>query len=149
MKKTISLLLALVLCLSLCACGSNKAENPTTIPTEVIESTASKYADHPLLSQLYGTWEFESFGAPWEYTLFKSLTVNEDGSCIVDGTAGSWKISEDGTNETEVRILLYIDSECVYTVRFGESGDGEGNTHYFLQTSEANGPILPTNFIKK
>ena len=59
MKKTISLLLALVLCLSLCACGSNKAENPTTIPTEVIESTASKYADHPLLSQLYGTWEFE------------------------------------------------------------------------------------------
>ena len=45
MKKVISLLLALVLCLSLCACGDNsEAENVPTVPVE--EDTLTELEQH-------------------------------------------------------------------------------------------------------
>lgn len=46
MKKTISLLLALILCLSLCACGgSNDSPKATEAPVEAPESTELKIGD--------------------------------------------------------------------------------------------------------
>lgn len=46
MKKTISLLLALVICLSLCACGDNeKKEEPATENTVIMETTTEAVAE--------------------------------------------------------------------------------------------------------
>ena len=177
MKKAIPLLLALVMCLPLCACGSSdeapvmetKSVEETAAPAETgiagnatvpqieettqmpTEETESAFANHPLLPQIYGTWEFEKWGDHNnEYQLYKSLTINEDGSCIVDGTSANWEISETQTNDTFLVILVCIDSEYIYGAQFGEGTDVDGNANIFLHAFEGEyGAILPTTFIQK
>ena len=87
MKKAISLILALVLCLSLCACGADQkpagavpsgtvptgttgvTTSPTGASTSPVTSTTipggdstsgSHISDHPWMEDLYGTWEYDS-----------------------------------------------------------------------------------------
>ena len=58
MKKAISLLLTLAVCLSLCACGS---ENDTTITTEAPIKTITQNNDLTE-EQVIGTWEWRTSG---------------------------------------------------------------------------------------
>ena len=57
MKKAISLLLALVLCLSLCACGGGESNTPNT--PETTETPTDAAMDKNDSSNYIGTWETE------------------------------------------------------------------------------------------
>ena len=94
MKKTIFLLLALVLCLSLCACGidSEKAE--------------SAMIDHPMLPHMYGRWErIVEDGIKCS---FNTIIINEDGTCVIDGIEANWKIDHDNSNYEHKILWVYF-----------------------------------------
>ena len=57
MKKAISLLLALVMCLSLCACGGGESNTPNT--PETTEAPTDAVMDKNDSSNYIGTWETE------------------------------------------------------------------------------------------
>ena len=59
MKKTISMLLALVLCLSLCACGGGNETPNTTETPETTETPTDAAMDKNDSSNYIGTWETE------------------------------------------------------------------------------------------
>lgn len=155
MKKMIVLMLVLALCLSLCACGGGAGENQkpgtnqsASAPTDKVEPVPEEFKDHPLLSQVYGTWVFEKWGDHNnEYNLYKSLTINEDGTGVVDGIPAVWSVSEDQTNENKLVILIYVDNVCIYGASFNESTDLEGNTKIWLLAFEGEyGALLQTYF---
>ena len=155
MKKMIVLMLVLALCLSLCACGGGAGENQkpgtnqsASAPTDKVEPVPEEFKDHPLLSQVYGTWVFEKWGDHNnEYNLYKSLTINEDGTGIVDGISVIWKISGDQTNDSALVVLIYENDVCIYGARFYESTDVEGNTKINLLAFEGEyGAMLQTFF---
>ena len=60
MKKAISLLLALVMCLALCACGGGEGNNPSTPETTVPPTDA--VLDKNDVSHYLGVWKSEHFG---------------------------------------------------------------------------------------
>ena len=140
MKKTLSLLLAFVLCLSLCACGGGsevpnepgtpaesttptKQENqsnnnePTASTTEstaniedATEATESELVNHPLYTKLFGTWENQNKDD--EYAPYQTLIINEGGSCSIDGTAATWEW--DGSKTTSTLIVnILVDRERI------------------------------------
>ena len=141
MKKLIVLLLVLVLCLSLCACGrkvestpepkdtesamdklnTSKVEENTEIEEETVETTESPYANHPHLQFLYGEWEINS-GYENDDVAFRSLTVNEDGTCIIDGTSATWTISKH-SSESSLMIGIYNGPEMICSASYSESID--------------------------
>ena len=57
MKKAISLILALVMCLSLCACGGGESNTPNT--PETTEAPTDAVLDKNDSSNYIGTWETE------------------------------------------------------------------------------------------
>lgn len=156
MKKVISLVLALAMCLSLCACDGGmpnandsskiqgekeQVSNPTDQNSQnntenITESTESPYVNHPLTAYLYGEWELpekESYDQHEEIPC-STLTINEDGTCVADGVVGFWKFSEK-TNEKYLQIDIFINDEhrmCVapfdYINAIGvwSAGYGEG-----------------------
>ncbi len=97
MKKVISLLLALVMCLSLCACGDGNdtlettpnAENESTSRFEENEVTEEPEIDKEIL----GEWYYV------KSTAIITLTFNEDGTGVHDQegteTAFTWKYDEE------------------------------------------------------
>jgi hypothetical protein len=102
MKKALSLILALVMCLSLCACGgeqNNEIQGNEEIP------------NHLLLQNICGEW----VRAPHDQAPCQSLMISEDGSCVVDGVSATWKIDSSYTNDTSIGMQIYINNE----LRFG------------------------------
>ena len=154
MKKVISLILAFVLCLSLFACnGNNDAPKATETPTEAIDVSSvvygvgdSKYAEHSYLDDIYGTWEFEHYNGTGDYDLYKSLTINNDGSCIVDGVTANWKIEDDSSSDKILVIGIYVNSECAYGAAFGSNDNGD---LYLIASSGPDSPPYQTTFIKQ
>ena len=135
MKKALFLILVLVLCLPLCACGvdqkpagtapsgtvptgttgvttnptgaSTSPVTPTTIPRG--DSTSGSHiSDHPWMEDLYGTWEYDSEFSGYPGT----VTIDADGTCIFgdgkDYTSQSytWWVSEDGSSEELLKIMV-------------------------------------------
>ena len=107
MKKALSLILALVMCLSLCACGGRKAPNPTrddlnnettqdtngeqnetldnntTDGSDNVSSIIYDYTSpHPLLNTVYGEWVLDG-SISWMVMPLKIL-FREDGTCFVE-----------------------------------------------------------------
>ena len=125
MKKALSLLLPLVLCLSLCACGGGndttkepdtstettaptqqESENNTTESThdeEPTQETGRIETDHPLLSYLFGTWKLQN-EEDIEKNPYTEITFNEDGTCIIEGAEYRWVIAE----EKETMLVFNI-----------------------------------------
>jgi hypothetical protein len=84
MKKTISLILAVILCLGLCACGDDSGNNQDeTKPNPDINT------------EYVGEWKcmrvVSSEGDTEEYF----ITLNEDGTGSYDGIKGKWRYSKD------------------------------------------------------
>ena len=134
MKKALSLILALVMCLYLCACDNSNTDtsNPTngdstnpstntntttenitdTPSTNNTENNQAEAPNHPLVQDICGEW------VPDEDTVdqapFQSLIINKDGSCVVDGTPATWKIENSYTTDTDLSIRVYMDGKISF-----------------------------------
>jgi hypothetical protein len=117
MKKTIFLLLTLVLCVSLSACGVT-GENTSIEPT--FETITDVQTDHPLLQEFICEWEYRGDYA--QSYPFSKLEVNQDGTCLADGQAAAWKIS-DRTSDDNLYIDILIDAEAIGTICFYDWND--------------------------
>lgn len=91
MKKVISLLLALVMCLSLSACGGMPGEK-----------AAGMYPD------IIGQWGTDPFGEEFV------LTLSKNGSCSILDTPGTWTLDEKRSNEAQVVLNIQTDSMKYY-----------------------------------
>ena len=137
MKKIFSLLLALSLCLPLCACG-NEEKRPETQST-ITESAKIELAKHPLYSKLFGTWE--NHNKDDAYAPYQTLIMNEDGSCIMDGTAATWEW--DGSIATStLTVNILVDGKRVCGAILFDDGTIVGQTSnygiggWFFNTSK-------------
>lgn len=137
MKKIIALLLAAVMCLCLTACGGGEKPDGSLGLTQPPESTTAEPTanaatlpplwDHPLAYRMYGEWVLEekSRDRQMEQVPCSALTLNADGTCIVDGTAGSWQAGS-GSTDTFLRIDVYINGEHKLCVGFYDRSDAIG-----------------------
>lgn len=118
MKKIIILILTLALCLSLAACdggetpntNENNGTNQENNNGANNETTESPHANHPHLAYIYGQWELrkkESYSQPISC---HAVTINEDGTSIVDGVSGTWEISNE-TRDDFLKINIFIEGE--------------------------------------
>ena len=120
MKKSISLLLTLALCLSLCACsigdfvtieihGFGDSADHSGDSVSSNDSYEETYANHVLFPFIYGTWNLKNMDEA-KYNPYTSVTINEDGTCVVDGEAGTWTISF-WTDDNDLSLEFYINGE--------------------------------------
>ena len=150
MKKTISLILALMLCLSLYGCGSEKEENaaqtaqPNTEgsgsvitvekPEEILETSAETteaiqitepaITDHPMLSSIYGEWTLivlEDEANDPQLVPYTNLVFFEDWTCTIDGNNATWKISEN-SRENQLQNDIELDGADINGAILFDSG---------------------------
>ena len=155
MKKAISLLVALVLCLSLCACGSSESkddvpQNTEIVTTEVtagLTATESTVVDHPMLPYLYGEWEQEVYEGI--KCSFNTIVINDDGTCVIDGKNATWEIDPDNTSYeyNTLWVYFYNGSNRVGGVVFSESSFNEEG--YIFSTLEPEGWMSSAGWVKK
>lgn len=107
MKKILALLLTAVMCFTLVACGDG--ETPDT--NNGTENAEKPETNHRLLQFIYGEWEYE--GNYKDNYPFAKLTVNEDGTCIVDGAAGVWRISDRTSPEGRLYIDVIVNDQVI------------------------------------
>ena len=125
MKKALSLLLALVLCLSLCACGGgNNTPKTTKAPTE----TATDF-----------TKEL-TFGL-WKKVLTNSATLlfNEDGTGTMSFFKGGSNTFKWQMSGTTISVITEQNKEYTYTV---DSSKG----YYRLLTDDGLSYVKETNY---
>ena len=103
MKKTICLLLVLVLCVWLCACGNGNDVEQSGQANGTTNAQNENYI-HPRLSEMCGAWINNNIDTN-DFNPCLELTINEDHTCIVDGAAYTWDYSPHTTDE---RLVLYI-----------------------------------------
>ena len=127
MKRILSLTFAFILCLGLAACGGNnildtndepKQEVESQIETIIFGASESIYADHPYLEGVYGTWEFKENFSSYEYKMYKTLTINEDGTCVIDGENANWKIADGDTKDDSLYIDIYQNAKNICAACF-------------------------------
>jgi len=90
---------------------NNDVENDST------ESTENPWANHQHLTYIYGMWELikkDSYEQS-EPIPCSAVTINEDGTCVVDGVSGTWKISIYETREDFLKIHIFIEGEHRFT----------------------------------
>lgn len=109
MKKIFALLLAAAMCLSFAACVGRDSINTDNDGEKSQENQGS--INHPLLQFLYGEWEYE--GNYKDSYPFAKLTVNEDGTCVVDGAAGTWSVSKDTSANGRLYIDVLVDGQTI------------------------------------
>lgn len=127
MKKTILILLALLLCLGLCACGGMSAgEAAQTYP------------------HIIGGWGTDPFGEDF------ALLLAEDGSCTMMEAAGTWTLDTKSTDGNQVELLIKTENGK-YTARLSKIPnepesvanlqivDSKGNAQIFYDKVSRNG----------
>ena len=120
MKKALSVLLLLVICLSLCACGGDRQE-----PQNGGESTAGENSnggnadntpnqvDAEYIAMVYGRWEFIS---GWRDLGFV-LEFREGGICIINEEEMKWDVlfgNKQWFDEPKEFVNIYRNDELVY-----------------------------------
>ena len=92
MKKAITILLALVLCLSLYAC---KKQNKDIIPAELAL---------PAIPEVVGEWGSIFFA---EESL---ITIREDGTCTILRQPGTWGVHKDACLWPTIQIVAQLEN---------------------------------------
>lgn len=116
MKNFFVNLLAVIMCLSLCACGVNDANNTeTTDYSEPLATTEDHLSDHPLVAHFTGEWALDS-NAELEEAPYTHLLFRDDGSGIIDGVSVTWEISDKYTSEESIHIDIYTGTEFIGSV---------------------------------
>lgn len=134
MKKAISLILALVMCLSLCACGGGESNTPNT--PETTEAPTDAVLDKNDSSNYIGTWETEhsrltiTKGGVGRYEMLTENSGYYDLNWEVKDEVlitqisfmgmehkAVLEISEDGTTLTVLQLGFpsYVEGEDVFT----------------------------------
>ena len=112
------------MCLALCSCsGSAHGNTDKNVQTEA-EVTESPFANHPQLQYMYGEWVIDS-GYENDRVAFRSLTINEDGTCIVDGVSATWQISGN-TSDSWLEIEVFDGSKMLCSAYYAENIDSLG-----------------------
>lgn len=91
MKKALFLLLAIMLCMSLCACGGMSGEKAAELYPDII-----------------GEWGTDPFGEEFV------LTLSKDGSCTVLDTVGTWTLDSKQSNEEYVVLTVKTENVSYY-----------------------------------
>lgn len=119
MKKTISLLLALVMCLSLCACGKNDAvKNVETLIDAIGEVTLDSDAAIAAAEEAYNALTAEDKTAVENYALLQSARESLDRELFRQSILGDW-LTIDGS----MTFTFYENGEC--TISGAERGSYE------------------------
>ena len=104
MKKIFSYLLLFVSVLALVGCGDG---NDTPETSEATTSTEIITISHPLVEEICGEWKTSTEGAP-----FKSLLINADGTCVVDGVDAVWQIENSYTRDDSLSVYIFVNGEA-------------------------------------
>ena len=111
MKKVISLLLALVLCLSLCACGGeNDTPETTEAPTEMTQMAPTE-ATVPTTLNVEETEAMEWLCGEWSNDE-NSITFNSDNSCVIDGETLRWEFYHISSPSSFSAVVYNGDNLC-------------------------------------
>lgn len=116
MKKALSLILALVICLSLCACGGNADEAQPQTTTAPVESKIPAETTEPAPASYWSTaYYVDSFGDPTDEPYMYA---------VVDGT-----FSNTATMRSRVQVVIYYSNNIttpygnVFSFRLLEYGE--------------------------
>ena len=136
MKRIIFTICAVLICFSFSACNSGDStpdKTPIQTPEDIkYGAEGSAYADHSVLEHIFGEWEFVKMNSPWDYTWYRRLVVNADGTCVIDSVQGKWKIEDEFTNHSTITIGLYVDGIAIYGAYFGLATNVDGETYVYL-----------------
>lgn len=108
MKKSIILALALILCLSLCACGGMSGEEAALLYPDII-----------------GKWGNDPFGEEFV------LELSGDGSCSILGNEGTWTLDSKNSNEEWVELTVKTEA-MKYYVELDRVQDGRKTVHLWI-----------------
>lgn len=119
MRKIVSLLLALVLCLGLCACNSSKEENH--------EESNSKYIGTYTTQKQF----MDLSGMKFQTSTEMVLSADGTGTCVMKATTTNEHLMYNKYKVVEGDVLLF------YDLQWEESGDylvitGSGKQYYEL-----------------
>lgn len=159
MKKIICLILALIICISLCGCTEKETDTDINSTTDSAQNadtesgtaeedtTEAEKATDEFISAVCGKWEKYS-GVYYEITY---LELREDGVCLIDGEEYTWDATfkeKYWLDEPKEFVNIYKDGEIVYDVqleehidgspalRFGEASDVASPAAVFLKAEE-------------
>lgn len=126
MKKIVCLLLALVMCLFLCACGGKNSEQGGGVFGEIVEETQDPIIEE-IAAQLIGTWYYELPNQDSLYPKYIILDFNDKGyynyfSVIAYPSGHKVDYSSNSTYE--------VSADLVKCNIVGESGDIIGSFDY-------------------
>lgn len=123
MKKAISLFLALVMCLSLCACGGDTQESQNGSENTENKEDIQNQVDAEFIAMVCGRWELYS---GWR-ELGGVLEFREDGVCIINGEALKWDAAfanKQWLDAPKEFINVYRNNELVYEAHIDIRNDG-------------------------
>ena len=119
MRKVISLVLVLAVCLSLCACGETKSQEEL-----LAESIAKEQAEALSIEEkLIGCWEYI---AGWNEA-GDEMEFSENGTCLINDEEHKWEtISKvkPGTSNAKDYVNIYADDVLAYEAYVNIWDDG-------------------------
>ena len=130
MKKALSLILALAMCLSLCACGRDLQDRPNNNESTANEGTTNENAeitqtqvDDEFLSTVCGRWNLYS---GWR-ELGGALEFRENGTCTINEEELKWDAtfkSKQWLDDPKEFVNIYRNNEIVYEAHITITSDG-------------------------
>lgn len=144
MKQITALLLAILLCISMTACGGGDESAPETKPAGSAptnnagtDSGADENVDpnvEAVKAALVGTWLPDGYGENQETA--ELLKFNEDGTVEMLGATYTWEVKSAGAQDS-ARIALYDGETCFYNAKYSVK-DGVCN-HLSLESVKGSG----------
>ena len=148
MKKALSILLALIICFSLCACNSGDVqEQPSNevTPNENTEISQTP-VDDEFISKVCGTWNKYSGVLEMDYT----LEFRSDGTCKIGEEELIWDAmfkTKPHLDAPKEYINIYRHNEPIYEAYI--STDADYNINLIIsEFSESNAEILANGYKK-
>ena len=146
MKKTIALLLGLLMVVALAACGSQPAADKNNTTTEQTQSTEdSKQTEESNVPAFDTSWASNEFEAMIPELPFMGWTVSNESDTVYELELGGLKTADgadtaSGFEEDKDALISYINSLSDYGFTVEETGENyswlvtnsEGNTIEFM-----------------
>ena len=121
MKKLIVFVLAMLMCVSLAACGENGKDGAT----ETTQSASVAIPDKllPFAQAMYGEWKLVSEEVVNENP-YTAIVIREDGTCLVNGKECIWKYDAQNSNDKNLIVMIFDGTEHICGAQVSTSLDG-------------------------